>query len=98
MKLLQVISKPGTNLNSALKSKELKLRGKGTTFYQERRGKWKHSKYPGWINISQAKGGIIVAEVQTKKEGSEWQLLSSFIGYLDRHFGTMIDVISIYYR
>ena len=98
MKILIVVPKPGTNLKSALVSKELELRGRGTTFYQERRGKWKHTTYPGWINLSQASKDMLIAKVQTKKEGEEWKLLSAFIGYIDRHFADAVDSISIYYR
>lgn len=101
MKILQVVPKSGdkVNLKSLLKNKELSLRGGGTTtFYRKRGGRWKHKKYAGWINWDQAKGGLLIAEVQTKKEGGEWQLLQAFIGYLDRHLGEYIESISIYYR
>jgi len=98
MKLVQIVPKSGANLGSAIKNKELELRGKGTTFFKEGKTKWKHVRFPGWINISRAKGGILIAEIQTKKEGTEWQLFSAFIGYLDRHFGDLIDTISVHYR
>jgi hypothetical protein len=44
-----------------------------------------------------SKGGILVAEVLAKKSDAEWQLLQSFIGYLDRHLGDSVDSISILY-
>jgi hypothetical protein len=100
MKILQVVPTTGnaSKLKTLLKKKELSLRGKGTTFYREREGRWKHERYPGWIKWDQSIGGFLVAEVNTKKEGSEWQLLQAFIGYLDRHLGGYIESISIFYR
>ena|ERR1051325_6565659 len=100
MKILQIVPKAESlsKLKTLLKKKELSLRGKGTTFYREREGRWKHVNYAGWINWDQGLGGILVAEVNTKKEGSEWQLLQAFIGYLDRHLGENIESISIHYR
>jgi hypothetical protein len=32
------------------------------------------------------------------KPNSEWQLLQSFVGYLDRHLGEYIESITITYR
>lgn len=98
MKIVQVVPKSKRDLKGALKKKERELRGKTTTFLRSSEGRWTHVKYPGWINWSDAKGGLLVAEVQTKKEGSEWQLLQAFIGYLDRHLSKSIESISIYYR
>ncbi len=100
MKILQVVPKAANNasLKALLKKKERELRGKATAFLREREGRWVHVKHPGWINWEEAMGGLLVAEVRTKKEGTEWQLLQSFIGYLDRHLGNHIESISITYR
>lgn len=100
MKIVQVVPKADTpaKLKSMLKKKELSLRGGSTTFFRQKEGRWKHVKYSGWINWDEAPGGILVAEIQSRKEGSDWQLLQSFVGYLDRHFGEYIESISIYYR
>ncbi len=37
----------------------------------------------------------IVAVVQAKNESDEWQLLTSFIGFLHRHFNDSISTITI---
>jgi hypothetical protein len=99
MKIVQVVPKPGieTKLKTLLNKKEQELRGRVTAFSRTR-NRWKHVKHSGWINVEETKGGILVAEVQTKREGSEWQLLQSFIGYLDRHLGENIESVSIFYR
>lgn len=100
MKILQVVPKPGnkSSLKALLKAKERSLRGSSTTFVREREGRWVHKKHPGWIIWDEARGGILVAEVRTKKDGAEWQLLQAFVGYLDRHMGSYVDSVSITYR
>ena len=100
MKILQVVPKPGTNskLKTILKNTERNLRGPHTTFRREREGRWKHVKYPGWIQCDQAPGGLLVAELHTKVKDHEWQMMDAFIGYLDRHLGEQIESISVYYR
>ena len=100
MKLVQIVpneSVDGT-LKSQLKAKERELRGKPTAFIRRKEGRWVHIKYPGWITWSETLGGVLVAEVKTKKPELEWQLLQAFVGYLDRHLGSSIGSISITYR
>jgi hypothetical protein len=100
MKILQVVPKPGieSKLKTLLKNTERNLRGPHTTFHRMREGRWKHVKYPGWIQWDQAPGGLLVAEIHTKVKDHEWQMMDAFIGYLDRHLGEQIESISIYYR
>jgi hypothetical protein len=100
MKILQVVPKPGINskLKTILKATERTLRGPHTTFRRVREGRWKHVKYPGWIQWDQAAGGLLVAEIQSKVKDHEWQVMDAFIGYLDRHLGEQIESISVYYR
>jgi hypothetical protein len=100
MKILQVVPKLGSNskLKTILKNTERNLRGPHTTFHRTREGRWKHVKYPGWIQWDEAAGGLLVAEIQCKVKDHEWQTMDAFIGYLDRHLGEQIESISVYYR
>ncbi len=100
MKTIQVVPRADidSKLKRLLKETERQLRGGTTTFRREREGRWKHIRYPGWIKWDETLGGLLVAEVHTRKEDSDWQLLQAFIGYLDRHLGQYIESISIYYR
>ncbi len=100
MKILQVIPKSGIDakLKTLLKTTERQLRGPHTTFERIQEGRWKHVKYPGWIQWDDAPGGLLIAEIRTRIKDHEWQILDAFIGYLDRHLGEQIDSISIYYR
>jgi hypothetical protein len=100
MKILQVMPKARekSTLKALLKDKERELRGGTTTFVRQREGRWYHKKYAGWISWDEAQGGVLVAEVRTINHDAEWQLLQSFIGYLDRHLSKHIESISITYR
>jgi hypothetical protein len=42
-------------------------------------------------------GGVTVAVIQSKNADSEWQLLTSFIGFLDRHFRDKLVSITLTY-
>jgi hypothetical protein len=62
------------------------------------RTKWVHSTYPGWINLARSIGGVVCAEVKSKKADAEWQLLQSLLGFIDRHFSDKIQSINIQYE
>jgi hypothetical protein len=100
MKILQVIPRANKNvkLKALLKTTERELRGGTTTFVRQKEGRWKHKRYPGWINWDETQGGVLVAEVKTVDPKAEWQLLQAFIGYLDRHLSDHIESVSITYR
>ena len=59
--------------------------------------KWDHAKFPGWVKLERCIGNVVVAIVQTKVPAQEWQLLSSFVGFLDRQFRDSIASITITY-
>jgi hypothetical protein len=100
MKILEVVPKQGTRgkLKTMLKATERHLRGPHTTFHREREGRWKHVKYPGWIQWDGAPGNLLIAEIHTQAKDHEWQMLQAFIGYLDRHLGPQIESVSVHYR
>jgi hypothetical protein len=100
---LTVIPREGDNLYNLLTRKEIALRKKnqGTLHRSgaKRSGteKWKHSSYAGWINLQRCVGGTLAAVVQSKAADTEWQLLTSLVGFLDRHFRDHIASITISY-
>jgi hypothetical protein len=93
----------GENIYSLLKKKELALRRKnqGTLHASGPRRlgkeKWSHSSYKGWVQFQQCLGGVLVAQVQSRDPDAEWQLLTSFVGFLDRHFRKSISSITLSY-
>lgn len=101
MRIISVTTKPECkNLYSLVKQKEreLRLKGKGT-LHRSGENRWKHVSYPGYIDFYKAHNQISLFEIKTKAEaGNNWQLLHSFLGFLDRHFHQKIESITILYR
>ena len=97
------IPKEGKNLYSLLTKKEVALRRKNQGTLHRSGGKkagtekWTHASFPGWITLQRCIGGTLVAVVQAKVPLEEWQLLTSFVGFLDRHFRDHIATITICY-
>lgn len=99
MKVIQIVprNKIKERLKTLLNAKEREIRNR-STFIRKGTGRWGHKKHNGWINWKESLGGIIIAEVQSKIEESEWQLLIAYISYLDRHFSDKIESINISFR
>ena len=99
-----VVPRARENLYGMLVKKEVSLRRQNTgTLHRsalKKKGeeRWHHTQSPGWIRLEKCIGGSIAALVQARNAGEEWQLLSSFIGFLDRHFRESIAGISISYE
>lgn len=100
MKVLLVTPRADSDVKLApeLARTERRLRGRGTTFVRAAAGRWKHVNYTGQVRFAPAPGGILVVELRTRRQEHEWQLLQSFIGYLDRHLGEHIESVTISYR
>jgi hypothetical protein len=104
MKLLQVISRDGTRLYGAMIRKQAEIRRKGRgTFLRARARKrnaarWTHVRYKGSINFESGPSEAVEVAIQSPDRGDEGRLLSSFLGWLDRHFGKQLSSIKIEYR
>ena len=101
MRIVNVTSKPACkNFYSLVKQKERELRKKGRgTLHRSGENRWKHVSYPGYIDFYKANSSIAIFEIKSKSDsGSDWQLLHSFLGFLDRHFHEEIESITILYR
>ncbi len=105
MRQLMVIPIGEFGLFRALVKKESELRRRklgtwrrsGTR--ESNRARWKHSRYPGWVKLARGMGEVVQIEVRCPRgmEESEWQLLDSILGFLDRHFAENISSVHIYY-
>jgi hypothetical protein len=40
----------------------------------------------------------VTARIRTQPPEREWQMLSAFLGFVDRHFGQKISAITVSYR
>lgn len=91
------------DIYAVLVKKEVQLRksNRGTLHRagpkRKDRDKWIHASYNGWIQFQRCIGGVMVTLIQAKNSQEEWQLLSSFIGFLDRHFREEISGVSLHY-
>jgi hypothetical protein len=100
---LTVIPREDTKLYNLLSAKEVALRKKhqGTLHRAGTRRagteKWKHVAYTGRITLQRCIGGTVAAVVESDAPREEWQLLTSFVGFLDRNFRDHIASITICY-
>jgi hypothetical protein len=83
------------------KEVELRRRKQGTLHAKggkkRNEAKWTHRTYDGWIRFKGSLGGAVVAVIRSKKWESEGDLLSSFVGFIHRHFHEEIIGINITY-
>jgi len=96
MRYLQIIPKKNFNIYGALVKKERSLRReeKGT-WRRSGTGKWIHERYYGWVTFERSLGNILSVELRSKVQDAEWQLLSAFVGFVDRHFSNKIRAVNI---
>lgn len=98
-----VTPRADADIYALLVKKELELRksNRGTLHRsgakRRDREKWVHASYNGWIQFQRCIGGVTVALIQARNSQEQWQLLSSFIGFLDRHFREEISGINLHY-
>jgi hypothetical protein len=103
MKIIQIVPQAELPLYTALVKKEAELRKKNRgTFYRTARkrnsSKWRHRAYSGWMNLERGLSEVDLAEIHAPAPDQEWQLLSAFLGFIDRHFGKRVLAITIHYR
>ncbi len=105
MRRIQMIPREGFNLYGGLVAKQASIAatGKGSLYRtkkkQKDKARWGHVKYKGWINLQRGLGNIVLAEVKSTAEAEvEWQILHSFLGFVDRHFAEHVKAIAIHYE
>jgi len=83
------------------KERELKKAGRGTlhTAGRSKKGqvRWTHVRYPGKIAFEKSIAQVVVAKLTVSKDAQQWQLLTSFVGFLDRYFRDVIESLQISY-
>ncbi len=104
MKMLEIFPSDRTHLYSAMMKKQAEIRRRGRgTFSRARAGKrnaarWTHVRYKGSINLAEGPSEAVAAVIRSPDRGDEARLLSSFLGWLDRHFGEHLSAVNIKYR
>jgi hypothetical protein len=104
MKMLQIVPRTHTRLYGAMIKKQAEIRksGRGTFMRAGARkrnaARWTHVRYKGSIRLEPGASEAIEVEIKSPERGDEARLLSSFLGWLDRHFGDQLSSVKIEYR
>ena len=100
---LTIVPRSRANLFGLLVRKEVELRRRqrGTLHRSgpKKRGreKWTHTTYPGWLTLERRIDGTLAAAVHSRAADGGWQLLTSLVGFLHRHFRDEIASVTISY-
>ena len=104
MKIVEITPRPRTHLFGMLVAKEAAIRKKGRGTY-ERVGRasttaarWRHKMYGGSVQLKRAPTETITARIRAAAPEAERRLLSSFLGFVDRHGDDKVATITIHYR
>jgi hypothetical protein len=104
MKVIQIVPRKAMRLYDDLLDKEeaIRERGRGTFFRAGRKKRsgvtWKHKAYRGSVKLERGSSDDVTAKIRAQPPESEWQMLSAFLGFVDRHFGPKISAINVNYR
>ena len=104
MKLLQIVPREGTRLYGAIIRKQAEIRrgGRGTFSRARARrrktARWTHVRYKGSVILEPGLSEAVEVAITSPERGDEARLLSSFLGWLDRHFGEQLSSINIQYQ
>jgi hypothetical protein len=104
MKLLQIVPRDGGSLYGAMikKQAEIRRRGRGTFSRagakKRNAARWTHVRYKGSVSLEPGSADAVDVAIKSPERGDEARLLSSFLGWLDRHFGKHIASVNIEYR
>lgn len=104
MKTLEIVPRARTALYGAMIKKQAEIRkaGRGTFSRagagRSKAAKWTHVRYKGSIDLRRGEADAVSAKIKSPDRGDEARLLSSFLGWLDRHFGKQISSVNIQYR
>jgi hypothetical protein len=104
MKLVHITPRDGQRLYGPIINKEAEIRSRGRgTFVragkrQRNKTRWTHKRYRGRIELRPGSSGLVSAEIRSPDKGDESRMLSSFLDWLDRHFGDHLSSVSIQYQ
>src|SRR5262245_60789386 len=104
MKLIEIVPHHRAHLYGTLVAKEASIRrgGRGTYVRVGRKTsnatRWKHKKFGGSVELKRGASEVISGKIRAATPENERKLLSSFLGFLDRHSGDQVATITIHYR
>lgn len=102
MKVVQIVPRGKVRLFGAIVKKEADIRKNDRgTFYRVGRttahaARWNHKRFSGSVNLAHGDDETVTARVKSRSQ--EWQILSAFLGWVDRHFGDQVVTVNIQYK
>ena len=100
MKMIQITPTDRTRLYQAMVKKEADIRRERAGAFScvgaktANSATWKHVRFKGRIKLKREASETVTAKVSS----ADWQLLSAFIGWVDRHFSDQVESMHIEYR
>ena len=104
MKTVEIVPRARARLFGTLVAKEAAIRkgGRGTYVRVGRKtqdaARWKHRNYTGSVELKRGASEAVTAKVRAATPEDERKLLSSFLGFVDRHAGDRVTPITIHYH
>jgi hypothetical protein len=104
MKVIEIVPRQRTRLYGLLVAKEAAIRKnkRGTYMRVGRktrdRARWKHKNFKGSVQLKRDDSEVVTANIRAPTPEDERKLLSSFLGFVDRHSGDQVATITIQYR
>src|SRR5215510_14781297 len=104
MKIVEIVPRARARLYGTLVAKEAAIRKSGRGTYvrvgrkSQHAARWKHKKFKGTLQLNRGASEAVTAKVRAATPEDERKLLSSFLGFVDRHAGDQVTTITIHYR
>jgi hypothetical protein len=99
--MLRIEPRGGTQLYGAMIGKQAEIRRAGRGTFSpagaRRRGgaRWTHVRYKGSVALEPGASDAVNVEIKSPERGDDARLLSSFLGWLDRHFDDQLSSVNI---
>jgi hypothetical protein len=100
MRLVQITPIARGRIYSAMIKKEAEIRKLRAGAFSRvgaktlNKATWKHVRFKGRIGLARERSETVTARVRS----ADWQLLTAFIGWVDRHFGDQVQQMTIDYK
>ena len=104
MKIVEITPRPRARLFGTLTDKQAAIRRKGRGTYERvgrksaRAARWRHKMYGGSVELKRDPSEMVTARIRAAQPEAERRLLSSFLGFVDRHSDDKVATITIHYR
>ena len=105
MKVVEIVPRERTRLYRMLVDKEAAIRkNKRGTYIRvgpktRDRARWRHKNFRGSVQLAKRDDSeVVTVSIRAPTAEDERKLLSSFLGFVDRHSGDQVATITIQYR